>query len=127
MSSRVDDGSIPNDAMLLRRIHPNQIVDDKNTGKPRVSSGAFKDLEMSVDVEPILHAMGEDWHFSLRNHPTHSLVRLVASVARENGQAVVYAPIPDENDAHAEVIGKKSPGIANKLRDASIPVYIFNK
>ena len=32
---------------------------------------------MSVDVEPLLVAQGLDWRFSLRNHPEHSLVRIL--------------------------------------------------
>jgi hypothetical protein len=33
---------------------------------------------------------------------------------------VVPAPIPRKNEAHCEVRGRKSPGIANRLRDASV-------
>ena len=127
MVDGLDDDFIPNEAMLLRRIHPDQVVEDRNTGQPRVSSGAFKDPELSVDVEPILTALGLDWTFSLRNHPGHSLVRFAAGIARENGQAVVHDPIPGENEAHAEVRGKKSTGIANRLRDASEAVYMVKK
>jgi len=114
-----DDGSIPDSAGLLRRIHPTQVVNDSNAGVLRPSSAAFKDVSMSVDVETFLIALGLDWQFSLRSFPDHSLVRLLAGRARAENQAVVSCPIPGENEAHAEVQGKKSPGIANRLRDAS--------
>ncbi len=115
-----DDGSVPDVAGLLRRIHPLQVVRDQNTGLARPSSAAFKDPNMSVDIEPVLVSLGLDWRFSLRNHPGHNLVRLLAGAVRAMGQAVVPAPIPGENEAHCEVRGKKSPGIANRLRDASV-------
>lgn len=126
MSSSADDGSIPDAAGLLRRVHPSQVVDDKNTGERRPSSAAFKDPEMSVDVEPMLEAKGLDWRFSLRNNPGYSLARLQAGAARAAGQAVVHTPAPD-NEAHAEVRGRKSPGVANKLLMASVPVLIAPK
>ena len=113
-----------NSANLLRRIHPTQVVTDGNTGSKRPSSAAFKDPKLSVDVEPVLDALGLDWRFSLRSYPGQSLVRFLAQAARTQGQAVVPLPIVGENEAHAEVQGKKTPGIANRLRDASTWVFI---
>jgi hypothetical protein len=55
-----DDGSVPDSAGLLRRIHPSQVVQDHNTGRARPSSAAFKDPHMSVDIEPILVSLGLD-------------------------------------------------------------------
>lgn len=117
MPSGVDDGSIPDDDWLYRRVHPAQVVTDGNTGKLRLSSAAFKDPEMSVDAESLLRKAGLDWRFSLKD-PEYSLVRFQAGVARKNSQSVVPDPLPD-NPAHVLVRGKKSPGIANRLRDAS--------
>ena len=79
---------------------------------------------MSVDVEPTLIAHALDWRFSLRSHPGHSLTKLLAEAARARNQAVVALPILEENEAHAEVQGTKSPGIANQLRDASVWVFV---
>lgn len=108
---------IPNDAHLLRRIHPTQIVLGHN-GRRRLSSAPFRHQKMSVDVEQILVAAGQSWHFSLRNHPEYSLVRLGADVVRALNQIIEHVPQPD-NDAHAEVIGKKTGAIANAFRDAA--------
>lgn len=110
----VDDGSILDSAGMLRRIRPDQVVDDKSMGQPRPSSAAFKNHEMSVDCEPILQRHGLDWKFSLRNHPGYSLVRFSAGSTRALGLAVVHKPESD-NPAHAEIIGKKTAGIANRL------------
>jgi hypothetical protein len=115
----VDDGSIGDGAALLRRIHPEQVVPDSNdAGRMRPSSAAFKDPNLSVDAEPLLSAAGLNWQFSLRNHPNYYLVRFLAGFARRQRLAVVHKPEAD-NPAHTEVIGKKTQGIANALRDAS--------
>jgi len=119
----VDDGSIADDAGLLRRIRPDQIVDDKNSGEKRASSAAFKDPEMSVDAEPILQANGFNWKFCLRNYVGFSLVRFQAGAARAKQLAVVHKPEAD-NPGHTEVIGKKTHGIANHLRSVSEWVHL---
>src|SRR5262245_47927971 len=110
----VDDGSIADDADLLRRIRPDQIVDDKNLGAKRPSSAAFKDPNMSVDAEHLLQQQGLDWTFSLRGHAGYSLARFKAGTARAKGLAVVHKPEPS-NLAHTEVQGKKTQGAANHL------------
>jgi len=118
MPSRIDDGTIPNVAWLLRRIHPLQVVMDKNGGHYRPSSAAFKDPELSVDAELVLHSLGFDWRFSIQQHPTHSLVKFMAKAARELQLPVVLDELPD-NKSHTLVLGKKTSGKANKLRDSS--------
>jgi hypothetical protein len=120
----VRDGSIADGAGLLRRVIPEWVVDDKNTGGKRLSSAAFKDPATSVDVEPMLEAAGLDWSHCLRNHPGYSLVRIRAATARGLGQAVVHAHIFGENEAHAEIRGKKTQGTANRLRDAAEWVFL---
>lgn len=122
----IADGVIPDDAGLLRRVHPKQIVDDKTTGQLRPSSAAFTDPEMSVDVEPFLAERGLDWTFSLRDHPTHSLVRFPADAARRLGQDVRHTPKPD-NEAHADVLGRKSSPTKNGLVAASMWVRLGDR
>jgi hypothetical protein len=118
MTNGEDDGSIADDWSLLRRIHPDQIVQDKNTGDLRPSSAAFKDPAMSVDVEETLIADGKTWAYSLRNHSQHSLVKLPAGTPRGLAQAIVPTPEPD-NIAHAEVRGAKSGSVTRQLKEAS--------
>jgi hypothetical protein len=108
MPPETDDGSIPDDAGLLRRVHPQLVFHDKNLGRLRPMKGAFLDKEMSVDAEPILHHHGLDLTFSLRNHPGFSLARFRAGEARAKGLSVVHKPKPDDqpdNPAHTIVTG----------------------
>jgi hypothetical protein len=114
MPPHVDDGSIADYFDLLRRVRPDQIVDDQNRGERRPSSAAFKDPEMSVDAEQILQQNGLNFAFSLRNNLGFSLARFKAGVARANNLPVISKPESD-NPAHAEVHGKKTRGIANNL------------
>ena len=120
------DQQLADDAALLRRIRPDQIIDDQNEGKRRPSSAAFKDTEMSVDAEPILKSLGLSWNFSISKHAGYSLVSFTAGLARAQQQAVVVKP-EDDNPAHTEVVGKKTRGIANALRDASQWVHLIPK
>lgn len=110
---------IADDVMLLRRIRPDQIVDDENTGERRPSSAAFKDPELSVDAELILIANGLDWKFSLKGHPDYSLAQFTAADARAKELQVLHKPINPGNPAHTEICGKKTQGIANHLRNCS--------
>jgi hypothetical protein len=118
-----EDGSIPNSSGLLRRVHPQQVVDDANTGKRRPSSAVFKDEDLSVDAECILEKDGLGWRFSLKEHSGYSLVRFRAQEARSNFLPVVHDPV-EGNRAHTVVGGKKSQGVANRLRDASEWVFL---
>lgn len=123
------------DAMeLYRRVHPGQVVPDKNTGQLRPSSAAFKDPSMSVDVADFLREDGLDHRWSLRDYAGWSLVRLTAAHARSKQQNVVHTPINADpaagttaNPYHAEVVGKKTPGTANHLRDGSDWVHLEPK
>src|ERR1700687_556865 len=123
--SNVDDGSIANDARLLRRVHPDQIVDDRNYGERRLSTAPLKDPQMSVDAEPLLPS-GKDWRFSLRNHSGYSLVSFPAATARGQNLAVISNPEAD-NPAHTEVVCKKTQAIANALRDGSNWIHLEPK
>ncbi|HVA12966.1 MAG TPA: hypothetical protein VNF99_06935 [Stellaceae bacterium] len=112
-----DDEQIAGGAGLLRRVHPDQVVEDGRGGH-RPSSGVFRDPKMSVDVEPLLAQEGRDWHFTLRNTPEHSLVRFAAQVAFDHQQIIQHMPEVD-NNAHAEVVGQKTGAIRNAFVDAA--------
>jgi len=124
MPCKTDDGSIADDAGLLRRIHPSHVVDDHNFGERRASSAAFKDPKLSVDAEPILAEDGLDWSFTLEGYEGYSLARFLAGVAREKNLSVVHDPIRPDNRAHTLVVGKKTPAIAHHLRDRAEWVHL---
>jgi hypothetical protein len=117
--NRQDDASIRDEERLLRRVHLMQLVQDEDTGCVRVSSGAFKDRELSVDLESVLTECGVDVRDCLQGHPAHKLVGITAQVARLHGQIVYRDPVP-ENPAHAIVYGNKnSKTVHEGLRSAS--------
>jgi hypothetical protein len=109
---------IDDDCGLLRRVTPSQIVPDANLGRRRLSSGVFRDRQMSVDAECFLLSAGLDWSFSLRDYPQFFLVRVRALLARQHNQAVEHRPL-DGNPFHAEVIGRKPNPVCNALRDSA--------
>jgi hypothetical protein len=125
-----NDGAIPDDAGLLRRIHPTQITDDQNLGRKRPMTGAFTDKEMSVDAEPILRQHGLDLSFSLRNWPGFSLARFRAGAARAKGLSVVHDPCPEDqpdNPAHTLVIGATESSARHLARTCEWPVEPSNQ
>jgi len=110
----VDDPAILDDDDLWRRVHRVHIVADAKTeGGFRLSSGAFTDLQLSVDV-----AKDTTAEKCLERYPEHSLVAFRAGLARSLNQIVTYAPEP-QNPAHALVVGTKGNPTKSALRDGS--------
>jgi ribosomal protein L36 len=106
---------ISDDCNLLRRINPVHVVADANTGRRRLSSGAFRDRQMSVDAECLLTAGGLDWTQTTKGYASYFLVRFSAGFARQQQQTVNHKPLAD-NPYHTEVIGRKSDPICNAFR-----------
>ena len=75
----------------------------------RPTSDAFRNFNLSVDIEAILAEHGHDWRFTLIGHEGFSLVRFTAGNARGLGQAIMKKPVQGNpgNPAHGEVIGNK--------------------
>jgi hypothetical protein len=111
----VEPRTISDNCELLRRINPIHIVPDSNTGRRRLSSGAFRDKNMSVDAECLLAESGLDWRSSTRGYGNQYLVRFSAGFARRQQQAVEHKP-NDGNAFHTEVIGRKPQLICNAFR-----------
>lgn len=101
-----NDPSIPDDSDLYRRIHPEQVVWDDNTGRLRPTTAAFRDLEMSVNLGDDLAREGLSPDFAVRNHPRHHLAALTAGLARTEDQAVYRDHLPDD-PTHGGVAGPK--------------------
>ncbi|SPF48614.1 hypothetical protein SBA4_3950019 [Candidatus Sulfopaludibacter sp. SbA4] len=101
-----DDPNIPDEERLFRRIHPTHIV-ERDGGTSEVSSAAFRDTELSVNLDSVMQAAGRKAADSLKDHPNDLLMSLAAGVCRRNGQVVGPDPTPEE-PAHGYAFGKKS-------------------
>jgi hypothetical protein len=106
---RVDDKTIEDREKLLRRVHPKHVVPD-DAGGYRVSSAAFGDVDLSVDIRSTVTALGRDLQSCVEGHEGYGLVSITAGLARQQHQSVSREPIP-ENLAHGIVDGKKTPAV----------------
>lgn len=118
-SARQDDPTITDGDRLFRRIHPKQLVRDEDTGSLRVSSGAFRDRELSVNIESVLHVNNQTAADCLFNCSQHVLVCFTAGQVRDCQQIVCRDPLP-LNPSHGLVLGSKSHGVADGLRRAAV-------
>jgi len=83
------------------------------------SSAAFKDEELSVNIESVMARDGRPPEDAVRNHPGYGLAAITAGHALSLNQAVARDPLPEE-PAHGVVYGqKKRGGIGGKLRDGA--------
>lgn len=101
--------AIADSELLHRRIHPMQVKPDGT-----ISSGAFRDSEMSVDRAQ--YCTSEQ---TLHGYESHGISAFLASYARQQGQEVVAAP-ELLNLAHALVNGKKSKSLAKAFAKTAI-------
>lgn len=117
---RQNDLTIIDGERLFRRIPIYQIVRDDDTGLARFSSGAFKDKELSINIESALMENGGAVDDCLRGHQGYKLASLTAGVARQYSQIVCRDPIPPDNLSHGLICGAKSSRrIYEGLRDSA--------
>jgi hypothetical protein len=113
-----DDPSILGDERLFRRI-PRTWVDWDEHGNAAISSAAFKEKELSVNLESVMVRDGQPPDDAIRKFPGYGLAAITAAHARSLDQAVARDPMPEE-PAHGVVYGqKKRGGIGGKLRDGA--------
>ena len=121
-----DDPTISGDERLLRRIHPSHVNWD-DSGDPNISSAAFKDPELSVNLSSVMLETGRVPGDAIRGYAGFGLAAITAADARSQQQAVARDPLPEE-PAHGVVYGpKKRGGVSTKLRDAAQWVVIPNR
>jgi hypothetical protein len=113
-----DDLSITAETRLFRRVHPNQLVTDENTGFCRLSSSVFKDVDLSVDIESIMRSIGKSPEACLTRNPHHKLIAVTAGAARGLQLAVCFSPTED-NPSHGLIYGPKSKATRYKLIEVS--------
>ena len=109
-----DDPSISNTEVLLRRLQPDWLVPGDH-GRMRIASAAFKHEEMSILFLTLMHRQSRTSAEALGGYPDNSLCSIMAGLARELGQGVVYDLDPPNDPAHGLVIGKKTKSIANRF------------
>jgi hypothetical protein len=102
-----DNASVRNGEKLFRRVHVSLLVRDDDTGLARVSSGAFKDRDLSVHIESALSETGRLPESCLHNCNAHKLVSITSANAREFNQAVCRDPLPNDH-SHGLVYGSKN-------------------
>lgn len=113
-----DDPTISGQERLFRRIPQSWVHWDEN-GSASISSAAFKDHELSVNLESVMARIGRQPEDCIRGYAGYGLAAITAAHARSLQQAVARDPLPDE-PAHGVVYGdKKHRGISGKLRDGA--------
>lgn len=94
------------DEILWRRIHEDHYKDG------RITTAAFKDPEMSVDIA----RLRSDMSATLANGV--GVAKFSSAIAYDNEQEVCRDP-DGENEAHALVIGNKPRSISLKFCEAA--------
>jgi hypothetical protein len=113
-----DDLSISGNENLFRRINPSWTLWD-DSGTPTISSAAFRDEELSVNIESLMIRDGRPPEDAIRGYPGFGLAVITAAYARSLGQAVAADPKPEE-PAHGVVYGHKRRGhIDKRLRESA--------
>ena len=102
-----DDLTIVDSDRLLRRIPPIQVVRESD-GNVRPSSAAFKDPELSVNIESLMIEQGRLIEEAVGGMPGFSLVAMHAGSVRGFGHPIVKDASPPNDPAHGLVLGKKS-------------------
>jgi len=105
---RHDDQTLGDDDRLLRRIKREQIIaDDRDAGRYRPMSMAFRDGEgeVSVYVRRLITVEAV-----LEGHPDFSLAEIPVGLARSVGCLVAQTP-EDPNPAHRVIIHPSKGGM----------------
>lgn len=113
-----DDLSIPDQAVLWRRIPPWHFVFNANLQHWRPSSAAFDNdpdgNPMSVILAEAALEAGRTPVVVLSSHEGYGMAAIMAGFARACGQGVARDPVPEE-PAHAVVFGPKPKSVRRQL------------
>src|SRR4051794_482189 len=104
-SPPTDDSTIPDEALLWRRVPRRHWVPDETLGM-RPSSAAFEDDSDTETMSVVLASAGRNPHTAVANLPGFALVALFAGHLRAWGQGVIRDPLPGD-PAHCLVVGDK--------------------
>jgi hypothetical protein len=118
--ARLDDPTILDDDRLLRRVAPNQWVNEPD-GTIRPSSAVFKDPELSVNIDSMMTIQGRPPKEMLNAFPGYFLTSFAPGIVRQydkekNESHPIVRDTDAPNDpAHGLVLGKKTKSFANAL------------
>ena len=116
MPEPIDDVSIGDDERLLRRIRPDDVFVEPETGERRPSSATFISRSNIISVDLASLTTPEK---ALANYPRHVLVEIDVRIVRSLGCKVVRDPLPD-NPSHALLIGSAPDGRMTKSQAREI-------
>ena len=115
--AEVDDASIKDEALLLRRVPPAQWVYDEN----RPVNGTFRADRDADQLSMTLYETQQDVDNILRPHPTFGLVALRAKDLRAAELTITRTP-ENGDPNHCDVNGKPSTAKRKKLALEAIVV-----
>lgn len=114
-----DEPTIPDSAVLWRRIHPQHVVPDLKRGGRMISSSAFDDDDDGQPMSAFLAHVVGDPQALLVDHPEFGLVAFTVGQARELAQSVVH-DVEGGGPGHVAVVGNKTHGVRKRLRAGSL-------
>jgi hypothetical protein len=114
-----DDPTVPDDAILWRRIPPWHVQPDQKRGGRQVTEQSFRDDSDGDPMSAVLATSGREPQEVLWGHDGFGLVSIPVSAVRHLGLGVVRHPEPDEPH-HVYVVGDKPRPVRRALRAAAI-------
>lgn len=109
-----DDPTIPDAADLWRRIHPDWIILDRNTGRVRPTSQAFHNSRDGHPMSVHLAEIARQPEAVLVGFDGYGLVSLTAGLARQLSQVIARDPTPTD-PSHALVAGPKTASVSRRF------------
>lgn len=101
-----DDGSIPPETKVLRRIPPGRFVEDR--AGPRPQTGNFSNHRDGTGTSVSIFVEGGNPLKLLEGHDGYALVSLTVRDIRDAGLGIVRNPITGGDQNHAHIQGKKT-------------------
>ena len=109
-----DDLTIDDEDDLWRRINPIHWVEDKNLGRKKISTAAFRDSSNGSPMSVDLANECPSPEYSIRSYNGFFLAAISAGLARKCAQGVARDPLPEE-PAHALVFGEKTRPVQKRF------------
>ena len=105
---------LTDDAVLWRRVRPDEVVFDENLQRMRPKSQAFQNYPKREEMSVILASeIGFSTEIALGDAKDYLLVWFPVSLVRECGQDLI--PAREEGPGHFHVKGKKSGTVKDKF------------